>query len=283
MLSNQQAVIERWRRFMKTGAVNTVIIPRVRIRIAGIAVLCVQIFLISWLVTTDSAHATEVSSNPEATEAMAYRFRTTRDPGLLAEQVFAAALYQQGVESKDIVRRTLAKRREWQILRSTVTSGRWSANEKGKTLVRALGRLASHLARGGSTGVEVADLAILYYEDWMRGKEVSRSAQRLAEIYSEHKWRLMNSEHTIYKHSTDIYQTSLDYRPTWDTLFLAQYGYTPNATGTEIMESDPNFAQHEQIGEILNTANDSNVLLVPSSWDTRTYSWIQRWDVETHK
>ena len=27
------------------------------------------------------------------------------------------------------------------------------------------------------------------------------------------------------------------------------------------MESDPNFAQHEQIGEILNTANDSNVLL----------------------
>ena len=88
---------------MKTGAVNTVIIPRVRIRIAGIAVLCVQIFLISWLVTTDSAHATEVSSNPEATEAMAYRFRTTRDPGLLAEQVFAAALYQQGVESKDIV------------------------------------------------------------------------------------------------------------------------------------------------------------------------------------
>ena len=133
-----------------------------------------------------------------ARAAMVYQFRQTRDPGLLAEQVYALDLYMNGVPSDDIVKRTIAKRQEWARLKETAIRGDYRASEFGKTIARAFGRIATQRLGLGGSGVEVVNLGFQAYENYMAGRAVPRAAQRLVEEIREGDEEFTRPEATVF-------------------------------------------------------------------------------------
>ena len=207
-----------------------------------------------------SSVVSEHAGEAVVVHAMAYHFRKTRDPGLLAEQFFSIKLYREGKRHREIVRRTLDKRREWRRLRQAALTGEWSASEKAKTVTRAFGRLASQLSGAGSTGVEAANLGILYYEDWIRGKTLPRAAYRLAEEYAKVDADFQSPENSVSQQVLSAYR-SAEYRKAWNTLFEPLYGFTPAAKITDVLEKYPEFEQHVSLIGILDeTRNTSSAL-----------------------
>ena len=185
-----------------------------------------------------------------AREAMIHHSRQTKDPGHLLEQAYSAALFHQKLPHDEIVRRTIEKRREWKALRRTGLEGEWRTSEKGKTLIRAIGRIATQPIGWGSTGVEGANMVIHYYEDWMRGREVPRATQRLAERYQEIEKDFASPEGAVFESVVGLYKENADFRKTWDQLFLGRYGFRPNASDQTVMEKYPDFAKHEWVRKI---------------------------------
>ena len=201
-------------------------------------------------------HAAQVSSPPPvpaspslAHEAMVFHVRATNDPSLLAEQLYAATLHRQGVSPSDIVQRTLVKRREWARLRREGIQGEWNINPYGQTVIRLLGRAATQLADAGGTGVELANLGLLAYEDVMRGRAVSRSAQRLAEEIAT--WQDAFPEDGMAQLFVTTYAESAEYRDAWDPLFLPILGFRPTSPDSEVLQHYPSFANHEALSNLV--------------------------------
>ena len=227
--------------------------------------LVATIVVLLTLVVTTSPTQEQIASDQRggslARSAMIYHFRKTKDPGLLAEQVFSANLYRTGLSAHEIVIQTLEKRREWARLRRAASTGEWHTSEKGKAVVRALGRTASHLMNAGSVGVEAANMAIELYEDTMRGTAVRRGAIRLAESYHDWDERLKEPEETVFDTIVSLYRENENFRSTWDVLFLAEYGFRPDAADHTVTYNSPEFAMHENVRTILRAsqeARDSN-------------------------
>ena len=192
--------------------------------------------------------------------AMAYQLRKTKDPGLLAEQFFSLKLYREGKGHNEIVDRTMAKRREWGQLRQAALTGEWSASEKAKTVTRAFGRIATQLFGAGSTGVEAANLGILYYEDWIGGKTLHRAAYRLAEEYAKFGGDLQSPENSVLQQVLSAYRSE-EYQKAWNTLFKPLYGFTPAATITDVLKNYPEFEQHVSLIRMLDgTVNIQSAL-----------------------
>ena len=198
---------------------------------------------------------------PLAKEAMIHHFRQTRDPGLILEQVYSAQLFFRGkLKHEEIVRLTLEKRRDWNRLRETGLEGQWHASEKGKTLLRAAGRMATQLVGAGGTGVEAANMVIHYYEAWMQGREVPRAAQRLAEDYRKTEKHFASPEGMVFESIARLYEAekNVDFRKAWNALFEPTYGFKPNDSDQTVMENYPGFADHELIGKIWKTVQEGD-------------------------
>ena len=215
---------------------------RIRKMVTGFVLLLVSVAQPSLAQETPS---TVKIHSPVAREAMNLRFRRSKDPGLLMEQLYSASLFQQGYSHDEIVSRTVEKRREWDSLRRTGIKGEWKLDEKWATVVRLLGRLATQSRGGGSAGVEMANLMILYAEDVMRKEKIPRAAQRILEDFTA--WEdsdRFSPARSVFDATYDTYDKYPDYRRTWDALFLTTYGFRPNASTLEVMENDPEFAEN---------------------------------------
>ena len=203
-------------------------------------------------VAQQSPNARDTRTRLLAKHAMVHEYRQSRDPGLLAEQLYALHLYRQQVPPQEIVTRALAKRRDWTRLRRAALYGDWHANDYGKTATRLIGRAATQWLGAGGIGVELANLAILTYEDALRGERVSRAAQRLTEDVNEWQERMASSEEALFDLVRQTYANDSAFREdVWDVLFLGRYGFRPNSTDQTVLDNYPDFAQHASIREIL--------------------------------
>lgn len=218
---------------------------------------------------------------PLARAAMAWHYRQTRDPGLLAEQMFAEELYYQDASHEEIVNRTLAKRREWAALKETATTGVWRADKYATAAVRGLGRLASSYLQGGSVGVEVANLGIMVFEDLMAGHAVPRATQRLVEAMQEQENSLARPEDNVFAFVERTYAENPEFRRTWNELFLERYGFTPDASDQTVTDRVPDFSDHQSIARIrdaLNEGGDQREALldeVRRNWEEARMQWAQ--------
>ena len=190
-----------------------------------------------------------------AREAMIFRYRQTRDPQPLLEQIYAAQLRAGGASADEVVAGTLAKRREWQRLRRMTTTGTYEYGEYGeydkygRTLVRLLSRAASHFMGGGSVGVEVGNLAIQFYEASIAGEKVSRAALRLAEEMEDLDDSL--AEREVIASIGHQYASDPSFGRAWDSLFFTEYGFTPTASDEQVLSSDAEYAQDVEIRNIV--------------------------------
>ena len=190
-----------------------------------------------------------------AKEAMVYHFRRTGDPGLLAEQLYAVEQYRKNVDPQQIVVDGLAKRREWRQLREAGIDGEWEANGYRTTALRLVGRAASQGLNAGSAGVEVANLAIRFYENSHRGDIVSRAAQRQAEEFR--KWQEAaenptSPEGQVFELTRRTCEESAVFcKEVWEPLFLQYYGFSPNSSDQAVLESYPEFANQENVLKVL--------------------------------
>lgn len=198
---------------------------------------------------------TDLAAVPKA--AMVHHFRSTGDPGLLVEQMYAADLLADGLAPDTIIERVLAKRREWNRMRNVVSTGEWTANEYGKTIVRGLARYASHRLGAGGTGVEFANLGIQAYEDILSNVEVSRAAQRFADGYAEVD-AAANEESDVIDHTIAQYYAHPEYASVFDTLFAPIYGFKPTDSDDVVLQQYPQFAQHEAIRSVLQGTRDNS-------------------------
>ena len=212
-----------------------------------------------------------------AREAMAYHFRVTKDPGFLAEQLYAATLHRQDVPPDEIRQRTLAKRRDWERLRREAIHGEWHANPYGQTITRLLGRAATHFRGAGGTGVEIANLAILAYEDLLTGVHVSRSAQRLVEEFDAWQDYLRSPEDSIVQLIQTTYGESATFREDiWDPLFLPLLGFRPTSPDLVVLDSYPQFARHEAISTVTSSlATNAQNLTALRGLQTETLAYLR--------
>ncbi len=216
----------------------------------GVAVLCG--LLMSLSVDTGLAQdaVPRVGRSNLAKAAMIHRYRATRDPGMLAEQLFVVNLHKQGVPHDDIVQRTIMKRQEWDRLRATAMSGDWEASERGKITARLLGRAATQLINFGGMGVEISNLGISFYESYMANRALPRAGQRLVETMRQQDDDFARPEAQVFALIEEEYANNSEFRRTWDVLFLPFYGFAPNASDQAVMERYPDFANNERIREV---------------------------------
>ena len=197
-----------------------------------------------------------------AKEAMIHEFRRTNDPGLLAQQFYALHLTRQGVPSDEVVRQVLLKRREWSRLRQAGTQADWSSSEYGKTIVRLVGRAVTQYFGAGGTGVEGANLAILTYEDMVRGDRVSLAARRVTTQFADWQDRVASPEETFFEYQQRRYATDEQFAANvWDPLFLNAYGFRPTSDDATVLDNYPEFARHESLRSVLSSQQNAEALL----------------------
>ena len=206
-----------------------------------------------------ASHEGESVRQSLAAEAMAYDYRRNKDHGRLMEQVLLVKLHAKGVSQKDIVAQVLTKRREWARLQRTVMTGDWRVERVYGTLTRAVGRIATQIGGGGSTGVEAADLIVQGYEAVIRGEKVSRAVERMAE--EVRPWTGGDSVRGFYGLVHENYRSDRKFRNIWDTLYSPTYGYLPDDPRDEISKQAPDFFESRSIRQILDNSNDRTVLL----------------------